>query len=173
LPLIFEEPGLVRALLVVNSWAWAHGDDPRIAKLSRLVASPVGKFLYLWLNASPRWLVPQSIVQRANFTREVHAHYLGPFAERSARVAPWILGCELTGSDAFYAALWERRDALRSLPSALVWGERDPAFGPRYLERWQSALPDARVHRLPDVGHFPQEEAPLQLSAALRELLAV
>jgi pimeloyl-ACP methyl ester carboxylesterase len=172
LPVIFEEPGRVRALVVVNSWAWAHGDDPRIRKLSRLVASPFGKFLYLWLNASPRWLVPQSIVQRASFTREVHAHYLGPFSARAARIAPWVLGCELAGSDAFYASLWERRDELRRLQSALVWGERDPAFGLRYLERWQAAMPDARVHRLPNVGHFPQEEAPQQLLAALRDTLA-
>jgi pimeloyl-ACP methyl ester carboxylesterase len=172
LPLIFEEPGRVRALVVVNSWAWAHGDDPRIGRLSRLVASPLGRMLYLWLNASPRWLVPQSMVRRTNFTREVHAHYLGPFSARSARTAPWVLGCELAGSDPFYASLWDRRDALRDLPSTLIWGDRDPAFGPRYRERWQTALPNARVHRLPDVGHFPQEEAPQEVLAALREALA-
>ncbi|HET6334838.1 MAG TPA: hypothetical protein VFG30_16555 [Polyangiales bacterium] len=32
-------------------------------------------------------------------------------------------------------------------------------------------MPDARVHRLPNVGHFPQEEAPQQLLAALRDTL--
>lgn len=172
LPIVFQEPQRVRALVVVNSWAWAHGDDPRIAKLARVVASPLGRFLYLWLNASPRWLVPQSMVQRARFTRDIHAHYLGPFRERAARIAPWVLGCELAGSDAFYASLWEQRAKLSELPSSLVWGERDPAFGLRYLERWQSALPKAHVQRLPDVGHFPQEEAPQQLLAAVREMLA-
>ena len=29
-----------RAVVVVNSWMWAHGDDPNVRRLSRLVASP-------------------------------------------------------------------------------------------------------------------------------------
>ena len=58
------------------------------------------------------------------------------------------------------------------LPGTLIWGERDPAFGAPYLERWQTALPNARVHRFADVGHFPQEEAPQAFVAALREALA-
>src|SRR5262245_22692226 len=60
LPVLLQEPARVRALVVVNSWAWAHGSDPRIARLSRLVASSFGRFLYLSLNASPRFLVPSS-----------------------------------------------------------------------------------------------------------------
>jgi haloalkane dehalogenase len=67
--------------------------------------------------------------------------------------------------------LWEQRDQLRRLPVTLVWGERDPAFGPEYLQRWRQALPDARVHALADAGHFPQEEAPDALLAALRSAL--
>lgn len=166
LPVLLEEPARVRQLVVVNSWAWAHGRDPRIARLSKLVASPLGRFLYLWLNASPRWLVPHSLAQRQGFSQQVHAHYLGPFARRSERQAPWVLGCELAGSDAYYASLWQRRAALSRVPVTLIWGQRDPAFGPAYLETWRDALPHARVHAL-NAGHFPQEEAPSQLLAAL------
>ena len=55
LPVLLEEPSRVRALVVVNSWAWAHAQDPGIRWLSRIVASPLGRFLYTWLNASPRF----------------------------------------------------------------------------------------------------------------------
>jgi pimeloyl-ACP methyl ester carboxylesterase len=89
----------------------------------------------------------------------------------SVGTARCVLGCELAGSDAFYETLWQRRHALQAIPSTLVWEERDPAFGPRYLERWQRVLPEAQVVRLADVGHFPQEEAPEQLLAAIRARL--
>jgi haloalkane dehalogenase len=82
-----------------------------------------------------------------------------------------VLGRELAQSDPFYASLWERRAALRRVPTTLVWGMRDPAFGPAYLAQWRAALPDARVSELADVGHFPQEEAPEALLAALRSAL--
>jgi len=167
LPVLLEEPGRVRDVVIVNTWAWAHGEDPRIAKLSRVVASPFGRFLYKWLNVSPRFIVPQSMIQRQRFTKQAHAHYVGPFSARSDRTAPWVLGCELAGSDAYYGSLWARRERLQKVPVTLVWGERDPAFGPAYLARWREALPHAQVHALEDVGHFPQEEAPQQLLAAL------
>lgn len=169
LPVLFDEPGRVRSVVIVNTWAWSQADDPRVAKISRVVASPFGRFLYRWLNASPRWLVPQSMVRRARFTPAVHAHYTGPFARRSERTAPWVLGCELAGSDAYYGSLWERRAALQGVPVTIAWGLGDPAFGKAQLARWQSALPHARVHALAQVGHFPQEEAPEQLLAAVKE----
>jgi pimeloyl-ACP methyl ester carboxylesterase len=167
LPVLLEEPERVRSVVIVNTWAWSQADDPRVGKISRIVASPLGRFLYRWLNASPRWLVPQSMVQRARFTPQMHAHYMGPFSRRSERTAPWVLGCELAGSDAYYASLWERREALNKLPVTVVWGQGDPAFGKAHLEKWQQALPHARVLALAGVGHFPQEEAPQQLLAAV------
>jgi haloalkane dehalogenase len=170
LPLLLDEPERVRSLVIVNTWAWPHGSDPKVARVSRFVASPLGRFLYLWLNASPRWLVPASAVEKAAFSPAVRRHYTGPFGAREERIAPWMLGCELAGSDAFYASLWERRWQLQAKPASLIWGERDIAFGPAYLARWRELLPEARVTSL-RTGHFPQEEAPDEFITALRAAL--
>lgn len=167
LPLALDEPERVRAVVIINSWMWAHGSSPSIRRLSRLVASPIGRFLYTWLNASPRWIVPASFADKSKLTREIHRHYTAPFGARHERVAPWVLGCELAGSDPYYATLWERRAALVEKPVTLVWGTRDPAFGSSYLEHWSDALPSARVVRI-DAGHFPQEEAPDAVTEAIR-----
>ena len=70
------------------------------------------------------------------------------------------------------AALWARRDALARWPMRLVWGMRDPAFGPAYLARWRAAFPGADVVELPDAGHFPWHEAPGAVAAALDRLLS-
>jgi pimeloyl-ACP methyl ester carboxylesterase len=168
---LLEEPTRVRAVVLLNTWFWPHGDDARVRRLSRLVASPLGRLLYLGLNASPRWLVPASFARRERLSRQVHRHYVQPFARRGTRRAPFVLGCELAGSDPFYARLWAGREALRRVPVTLVWGMADPAFGAPYFERLAGELPHATTIALPEVGHFPQEEAPERVNAALQSAL--
>jgi len=42
----------------------------------------------------------------------------------------------------------------------IVWGMRDPAFPPAVLEQlWLKTSPAAEVARLPDAGHYLQEDA--------------
>lgn len=45
---------------------------------------------------------------------------------------------------------------------------RDPAFGPAALARWIEAFAAAMVAPLPDTGHYPAEEAPDRVVAAIR-----
>lgn len=156
----------VRSVVLVNTWMWAH-DDPRVARLSRFIAGPIGRFLYLRLNASARWLLPASFADRRKLTPAMRRHYLGPFRARGSREAPWVLGCELTRSDAYHRSLWEKRAGLTRLPTMLVWGTRDRAFGEAHLTRFREVLPEANVVTL-DVGHFPQEEAPDEVTEAIR-----
>lgn len=158
------------ALVVMNGWMWATADDPKVVRLSSVVRGPFGRFLYLWLNASPRWIVPSALGDRRALSAAAHRHYVAPFAHRSERRAPWVLGCELAGSSDFYATLWARRGRLAKVKSTLVWGEKDPAFGQKELARMREALPHARVVTLPKVGHFPAEEAPDAVIEALRSL---
>jgi haloalkane dehalogenase len=173
LPILLREPERVSSLVLINTWLWPHGDTPQVQRVSRLIASPLGRLLYLGLNASPRWLVPASFARRSRLTKPIHRHYIAPFPTRAQRHAPFVLGRELAGSDPFYAQLWSDRAALHRIPTTVIWGMRDPAFGPAYLARWQAELPDARVAMLEDAGHFPQEEAPEQVTAALEAALAV
>jgi haloalkane dehalogenase len=163
----------VERIVLANTWFWSVEDDARAVSISRFVRGWIGRFLYLWLGFSPRVLLPSALGDRRRLTRAIHRHYLAPFARRVDRRAPWVLGCELAGSSAFYASIWARRSELAAIPSAIVWGERDPAFGPAYLARLRTALPYARVHALPEVGHFPAEEAPSEVVRAILEPIAV
>lgn len=156
----------VERVVYLNSWFWPI-DDPRAASISRFVRGAIGRFLYLWLTFSVRVLLPSALGERKLLTRAIHRQYYGPFDRRVDRRAPWVLGCELAGSSAFYATLWAERAALAAIPSVIVWGERDPAFGPAYLERLRTALPQAEVRKLARVGHFPAEEAPDAVTSAI------
>jgi len=171
LALLSEEPERIARVMVVNTWAWPHGSDPRMRRLSGLVRSWLGRVLYRRFNASPRWLLPASFADRRRLTPAIHRQYLAPFPDAASRTAPWVLGCELTGSDAWYARVWEARERIAARPLSIVWGLDDPAFGASYLARWTETFPHASVTTLPGVGHFPQEEAPTELAAAIERLL--
>lgn len=158
------------ALVLSNTWMWSLAERADVRRLSRIVASPLGKLLYLGLNASPRWIVPAAFGDKRRLTREVHRHYTAPFPSWSSRFAPWKLGVELAGSAAFYEESWTRRSELAALPARIVWGEADPTFKGPELERLSMALPLATVTRLPGVGHFTAEEAAPAIVEAVRSI---
>lgn len=169
LPLALDEHARIARIVASQTWMWAHGSERGVRRLSRVIASPLGRLLYLGLNASPRFLVPASFADRRRLTPAIHHHYLAPFGSWGERFGPWTLGVELAGSDPYYAALWARRAALADIPLTLVWAMRDPAFRPDVLLRWREAFPAAQVVELAHCGHFPAEEAPDDVARVIRE----
>lgn len=166
-----EHPENVERLVLFNTWMWSHQGNADVEKISRFVAGPVGRFLYKWLNFSPKVLVKQAFGDKSKLTKDVHQHYIRPFGSAAERQGPWVLGRELIGSSDFYNRLWERRKAIREKPALILWGMKDIAFREADLERWEEFLADARTVRLESAGHFPQEEAVDQVLPALREFL--
>jgi haloalkane dehalogenase len=166
-----DRPARIARLVLLNTFAWPVDDDPSIARGARVAGSALGGFLYRRLNASPRWLLPAAFADRRRLTPELHRQYLAPFPDAASRVAPYALARALLGDSPWLAALWARRDELARRPALLVWGLRDPAFGPAYLARWRGALPDAEVVEVADAGHFVQEEAPEALATSVLRFL--
>jgi len=60
---------------------------------------------------------------------------------------------------------------FRTKPVALVWGMKDVLFGPEVLRLWNELLPAAEVTEIDEAGHFVQEDAPAEVTAALLELM--
>jgi haloalkane dehalogenase len=169
-------PGGVSGLVLLNTWGWGLAGDRRLAFGARLGTGALGRFLCLRYNAEPRWLIPAVFADRRRLTPEAHRHYVAPFPDPASRAAPWALAEALLGASAWYDRLWAaleaRRPTLAGVPALLVWGLRDPAFGPAYLARWRTLLPHAEAAELADAGHFVQEEAPDALAARVLGFLA-
>jgi haloalkane dehalogenase len=173
LPLALERPGRVERLALINTWMWSFADDPGMRRKARLAGGALGRFLYRRLNFSLRTLTPHAYGDRRKLTPAIHRQYLAPFPDADSRGRVlWPLARALLASSAFYDSLWQRRARLAEIPTLLVWGLRDRAFGPALLERWRQALPHAQVRALAGAGHWPHEEEPAQVIEAVSALLA-
>jgi haloalkane dehalogenase len=172
LPLAHYGSGRVERLVVLNSWMWSFADDPEMTKRARMVAGGLGRFLYRRFNASLRLIMPSAYGDRRKLTRAIHRQYLSVFPDADSRERVlYALALALTRSSSHYEGLWARRAALASIPSLVVWGMKDSAFRPAQLAKWREALPHARVVELPQAGHWPHEEDPDAVLAALRAFL--
>lgn len=167
-----DHPERISRLVLFNTTLWPMAGEFAAPPLAKLFGTAVGRFLYLNLNISPRTLLPMVYGDRAKLTPSIHQHYLAPFPRPDDRHALYSFAREMAAGAPSLAGLWERRATIANIPALLIWGMKDPAFGPRFLARWQSFFPNARSLSLPDAGHLVQEEAPAEVVAAMRSFVA-
>ena len=172
LPLALDRPSRVARVILINTWAWPIDDDPKMAKGARFIGGPIGRLLYRYANASLKLIMPSAYGDKTKLTASIHAHYLNVFRDRDARVRVlYALAKALLGSRAHYQSLLDRLAALRQVPVLIVWGMKDSAFQPYQLERWRGLLPEAQVVELRGAGHWPHEEEPAAVIAAIESFL--
>jgi haloalkane dehalogenase len=170
LPLALDDSNRVSRLVVLNSWMWSFRDDRQMQQKGRMGGGRLGRFLYRHANLSLRGLLPYAYGDRRKLTPEIHRTYLDRFPDLWSRgTVLWTLARAINGSSDYYESLWARRNRLANIPALLIWGMKDRAFPPYLLERWRAALPHARVVELPRSGHWPHEEEPAAVSAAIAE----
>ena len=168
LPIALDAPERIASLVVLNTWLWSLQTDPAFLKQARFAASGLGRFLYRWLNAPLRLLMPAAYANKRRLTRAIHGQYLAPFRSRADRVRVlWTLAKSLVTSSPSFGRIWDERARLAPISSLIVWGLGDRALPPYMLERVRAALPQAQVEVLQDAGHWPQEEAPREVARLL------
>ena len=169
LAVALARPERVARLVLFNSWMWSVADDPAIARGAKVAGSRVGRLLYRHLNFPVKLLMPKVMGDRSALTPEIHRHYAAPLATPDERMGAWACARALLGAGPWYEELWAERWRLRDRPMLLLWGMRDPTFGPAYLDRWRREFPEAEVHTFAASGHFVPEEADADEVAPLIE----
>jgi pimeloyl-ACP methyl ester carboxylesterase len=170
-------PGLIDKLVIMNA---PHMDiyHARVRALSRqtLRAWYVGLFRMPWL--------AERILSAGNFRAVRDVFRRGP--ARPAFSEPDIEGYidALARPGALTAALrWYRdnaaadaarlmRSARTQAPTLVIWGEQDTALGLDLLDGLERVAPDLRIHRIPDAGHWVQNEAPEEVNRVLIDFLS-
>ena len=117
-------------------------------------------------------------MHRDRLTPEIKQAYLAPNPTAASRTGVLVFLREIpTGPSDPVSRFWgELEDGLerqfRDKPVGIAWGMRDAAFTPAVLdELWLGTFPHAVVTRLPDAGHFVQEDAYERVVLALLDLL--
>jgi haloalkane dehalogenase len=162
----------VSRVILMNTWAWPIDEDPKMARGAKFIGGALGRLLYRYANASLRLIMPSAYGDRTKLTREIHRRYLDVFRDREARVLVLhALAKSLLGSRAYYQSLLDRIDRLARMPVLIIWGLKDSAFQPYQLERWRQLLPSAQVEAIEGAGHWPHEEEPARVVAAMERFL--
>ena len=167
-----DHPQRLASVTVLNSWMWSFDDDVSMKRKARLAGGRLGRFFYRRFNASQRLIMPSAYGERRKLTPGIHGQYLAVFPDADSRERVlFALAQSLLGSSAFFDSLWQRRARLTGTPLRLIWGLKDSAFPPYFLERWQQRFPHATTVAIPSAGHWPHEEEPAAVVEALREVL--
>ena len=59
-------------------------------------------------------------------------------------------------------------EGIAALPTLIIWGDGDFAFGDKELRRWQQTFTDHETVIVSGAGHFVPSDAPEQFAAAIR-----
>jgi pimeloyl-ACP methyl ester carboxylesterase len=162
-----DYPDLVSRLIILNGPHLAH-----FQHVLRTSAAQRRRSWYIFFFQLPR--LPELGLRRPGSLRKIFrgaapedvvVQYEQDFARPGAAEA---------------AINWYRAAGRRDRPARqrivdkdvlVIWGMRDAALGPECLEGLEKWAPRVRVIRLPDAGHFVQQEAAEEVNAILlREL---
>ena len=58
---------------------------------------------------------------------------------------------------------------IAALPTLIIWGDADFAFGDNELRRWKQTFADPRTVVVEGAGHYVPSDAPEQFAAAIRD----
>lgn len=158
-----RHPEQVTRIVILNTGAFPLPKDKALPKRLKLTRTALGAFLVRGFNAFA-WGATQMGCTRHKMSREISQAYRAPYDSWANRIATlrFVQDIPLTPEDRGFdlvenvAANLHRFNAL---PALIVWGAKDFVFDDAFLRQWQHYLPQAKVHRLADAGHYVLEDA--------------
>ncbi len=156
-----RHPELIGRLTILNTAAFASTNIPRRIALCR---TPIlGPLVVRGLNGFAGPAVPMAMSRRKLSAVE-RAGYLWPYRSWNDRVAvnAFVQDIPMSPQHRTWPTLTDVERGLAQLrdrDALIVWGGRDFCFDDTFLARWQRELPQARVHRIADAGHYVLDDA--------------
>lgn len=166
--LALAETERIRALVMGNTWYWPT-EALHLKAFSWILSTGYLQGMILKRNLLVDRLIPVGV--KYPLAPEVIEHYRGPFPTVDSRAGPAELVRQLNLSSNWLAQLEDGvRRKMGHVPLLLTWGVEDLAFTPAFMDTFRRDFPKARAVRL-DAKHFIQEDAPGEVSQAIREFL--
>lgn len=167
LTVVQQHPKAFDRLVLTNTWAWPV-NTPLIQAMSYVMGGPVGRVLIQQFNFFVNVMIPIGHRLTKPTARQM-AHYRNALGSPARREGSAVFPREITASRAFLADAEAGLRGLAALPTLILWGDADFAFGEADLQRWQRILTNQKTVIVKGAGHFVPSEAPEQFAAAIRD----
>jgi len=155
-----KHPEKIKKLVILNSWMWSVENDPYYLKFSRMMGGGIGKFMIRNFNIFGKMVVKKAVGDKKKLDKNIHKHYYKHLERKKDRKGCYTFPKQIIGSSEWLASLWQQKEKINSISTTIIWGMKDIAFREQELNYWIENWNNPKVIKLPETGHFPQEEAP-------------
>ena len=164
-----KNPERISKIIILNTFMWPVKGDPHFEKFSGFMGKGIGKWMIKNFNFFGKAVVKKAVGDKSKLDKITHKHYYAHMTTPKERKGSWVFPGQIIGSSTWLDSLWQQRSQIAHIPTSIIWGMKDIAFRPKELEKFLSIWPDAEVTKLPEVGHFPQEESPITIIKELNK----
>ena len=154
-----KEIDRVAGLVVGGTFGWSIRDYPFVARMLRLLTSPLIRFVNTRTNFVAKSMGSKLALGSRKLSKAEMAHYTEPYRDPKTRNFTLDL----------YASFNDVRTqheldlaipVFRDKPVLIQFGQGDPMTGQGWHKRWEKEMPNHTTHLLPHVKHFTFEGAP-------------
>jgi haloalkane dehalogenase len=162
-----RQPERFRAFVIGNTWAWPMSGNRGAQVFSRVLGSPLGRYLITRRNLFVERILPGGTRER-KLAPEVMEMYRGPFPTRESRRPVAVLPKAILAETPWLREVESRLAELADRPALIVWPTADVAFRERERARWESIFPQHETVLLEGARHYIGEDAPGEIVAAVK-----
>lgn len=154
----------------IDSIAFLNGglfpETHRARPIQRLLASPLGPLIARFTNERAFARSLSAVFAKKPAREELHSFYLLASKNDGMRALAGLI--RYMAERRAHRERWVGALVSATLPLVVINGSLDPVSGAHMVDRLLQLRPQTNVVRLPDVGHYPQVEAPAEVLAVYR-----
>src|SRR3954469_25676246 len=159
-------PDRFTAFAIGNTWAWPMTGNRGAQIFSRVLGSPLGRYLITRRNLFVERILPGGTRER-KLPDRVMEQYRGPFPTPESRRPVAVMPKQILAATPWLREVEGRLTAIDDRPALIVWPTADVAFREGERKRWESIFADHRTVLLDGARHYIGEDAPDEIVAAV------
>ncbi len=165
-----NHPEKILGAVITNTWAWKA--EGMLNTFSILNKTPIMHRL----NTNRNYFVESLMIDGMNESVKNNEAILNAYRlalpTAKSRIGVAEFPKQITIAESWLEKLESRLPSLSDKPIELIFGLKDFALGTDEIqEKWLSYYPNANVQKLPDAGHFTQEDSPESFVFSLRRMM--
>jgi len=161
-----RRPELFSGAVISNGFAWSLDSDPPVKRFVAIVASAPFALAIHAFDFFMSYFLKNG--KGGNFTEYEKRAYRLPFEKPSTRRVQYQLFRSILKSKHYLNNLEAQSKNIRDLPVLILFGDGDATFEAGWHERHAANFDSSKVVILEGGDHFPQENKPEEMVAAIR-----